>query len=505
MRGEACCGRRCRMVRRLLAGISLALASGFDPAQAAQSAARPNVLFIAADDLRTDLGCYGAEGMKTPHLDGLARRGRLFERAYVQLTVCNPSRASVMTGLRPDAIEVWDLRAHFRAARPDAVTLPQHFKNRGYTTINIGKIFHNEGGRPPPEGPFADPVSWSEPPVFATGTHWRDWVMPDGSAPPKKQGALQCLDVPDNAYFDGQIADAACTKLAELKAAARPFFLAVGFWKPHLPFNAPKKYWDLYDRAQIAPAHPAAAPEGAPALAGHTSGELRNYEGIPKQGPLSPELVAELRHGYRAAISFLDAQVGRVLAELDRLGLAQNTIVVFWSDHGFHLGEHALWGKSTTYELDARAPLIVAAPGLKQPGVAARGLVEFLDIYPTLVALCGMEPVSGLHGQSLVPLLEDPRRPGKAAVLTQHPRPYFNGQLTQMGYALRTPQYRYVEWRERASGAVLARELYDHTADPLETINRANDPAQASVVEKLAAEARGIIGPKPKMLPLPAN
>src|SRR5688572_19506410 len=204
---------------------------------AAEPPARPNVLFIAADDLRTELGCYGAEQIKTPHLDALARRGRLFEHAYVQLAVCNPSRASILTGLRPDALKVWDLRTHFRAARPDAVTLPQHFKNNGYTTVNLGKIFHNQGNRPPPEGPFADPVSWSAAPVFATGTHWQDWVMPDGSAPPKKQDAMQCLDVPDNAYLDGRIADAACAKLSELKTAARPFFLAIGFWKPHLPFN----------------------------------------------------------------------------------------------------------------------------------------------------------------------------------------------------------------------------------------------------------------------------
>ncbi|HYD85700.1 MAG TPA: sulfatase, partial [Opitutus sp.] len=275
-----------------------------------------NVLFIAADDLRTDLGCYGAAQVKTPHLDALARRGRLFEGAYVQQTVCNPSRASIMTGLRPDTVRVWDLQTHFRAARPDAVTLPQHFKNHGYTTISIGKLFHNQGKRVPPEGPFPDPISWSEPPVFANGAHWQDWVMPDGGPPPRKQGAVQCLDVPDNAYFDGKIADAACAKLGELKSAGQPFFLAVGFWKPHLPFNAPKKYWDLYDRAKLNPPDPARAPTGAPAIAGHNSDELRNYGGIPKEGPIPPELAAELRHGYYAGISFLDAQVGRLIAEL---------------------------------------------------------------------------------------------------------------------------------------------------------------------------------------------
>lgn len=472
----------------------------------ASASARPtNVLFFAADDLRADLGCYGAAHVKTPHLDALARRGRVFEHAHVQQTVCNPSRASIMTGLRPDTIRVWDLQTHFRAARPDAVTLPQHFKNYGYTTISIGKLFHNQGKRVPPEGPFPDPISWSEPPVFANGAHWHDWVMPDGGPPPRKQGAMQCLDVPDNAYFDGQIADAACAKLGELKSAGQPFFLAVGFWKPHLPFNAPKKYWDLYDRAKLPPIDPASAPAAAPALAGHNSDELRNYKGIPEEGPIPSELAAELRHGYYASISFLDAQVGRVIAELDRLGLAENTVIVFLSDHGFHLGEHTLWGKSSNYERDTRAPLIVAAPGLPQPGVSAPGLVEFIDIYPTVTALCGLPQRDELQGRSLVPLLDDPRHPGKPAVLSQHPRPYFNGEFTHMGYALRTPQHRYVEWRETTSGDVIARELYDKTSDPRETINRADEPGSAGLVRELAAQLRELVSENPRILPLAAN
>jgi Arylsulfatase A and related enzymes len=484
----------------LVGALSLVLA-----AVASASAQPKNVLFIAADDLRADLGCYGATEVKTPHLDALARRGRVFERAYVQQAVCNPSRASIMTGLRPDAVRVWDLQTHFRAARPDAVTLPQHFKNHGYTTISIGKLFHNQGKRVPPEGPFPDPVSWSEPPVFANGAHWHDWVMPDGGPPPRKQEATQCLDVPDNAYFDGKIADAACAKLGELKSAGQPFFLAVGFWKPHLPFNAPKKYWDLYDRTKLAPVDPASAPAAAPAIAGHDSDELRNYGGIPKEGPIPPELAAELRHGYYASISFLDAQVGRVLAELDRLGLADDTVIVFWSDHGFHLGEHALWGKSSNYELDARAPLIVAAPRLPQPGVSAPGLVEFIDIYPTVTALCGLPPRDELQGRSLVPLLENPRHPGKPAVLSQHPRPYFNGEFTHMGYALRTARHRYVEWRENASGAVIARELYDETTDPRETINRAGEPENAALLRELSAQLRELAGENPRVLPFAAN
>ena len=257
-------------------------------ARAADSGAPRNVLFLAADDLRTDLGCYGSVEAKTPHLDALARRSVLFERAYAQQAVCNPSRASILTGRRPDTIKVWDLRRHFHETLPDVVTLPQHFKANGYTAINLGKIYHNESGARPPV-PFADPASWSEAPRFAEGPHWADWVVEGSAEAPKaKGGAVQCLDVPDESYLDGRIAAAAVVKLGDLVRAGRPFFLAVGFWKPHLPFNAPKKYWDLYDRARLSPPKPDRMPDGAPPIAGHAWNELRGYAGMPKSGPLSP-------------------------------------------------------------------------------------------------------------------------------------------------------------------------------------------------------------------------
>lgn len=466
-------------------------------AAAATASARPNVLFIATDDLRTDLGCYGSAEAKTPHLDALARRGVLFERAFCQQAVCNPSRASVLTGRRPDTLQVWDLRTHFRQTWPELVTLPQHFKAHGYTTIGLGKLFHNESGAKPPF-PFADPVSWSEPPQFSDGPHWADWVVPGDSAGPKAKGeAVQCLDVPDEAYLDGRIATAAVAKLGELKAAGRPFFLGVGLWKPHLPFNAPKRYWDLYDRSRLAPPSPAQMPAGAPAVAGHGWNELRGYAGVPKSGPLPPEQIAELRHGYLACISFLDAQVGRLLAELERLGLAGNTIVVFWSDHGFHLGEHALWGKTTNYELDTRVPLIVSAPGVARAGGRSRGLVELIDLYPTLAELSGLPAPAGAEGMSLVPLLRDPARSGKAAALSQHPRPFYGGPATTMGYALRTERHRYVEWRERKTGEVTARELYDVLRDPAETVNRSAEPASAAILADLQRQLRKIAPPTP--------
>ena len=461
-------------------------------AGAAQRPARPNVLFIAADDLRPDLGCYGSAGAKTPQLDALARRGVLFERAYAQQAVCNPSRASVLTGRRPDTLKVWDLKTHFRETLPDVVTLPQHFKQHGYTAVDIGKIYHNESGAKP-TFPFADPVSWSEPPSFAEGPHWRDWVVPGDAAGPKgKGGAVQCLDVPDEAYLDGRIAAAAVSKLRVLAENREPFFLAVGFWKPHLPFNAPKKYWDLHDRAQLSAPNPSGMPEGAPAIAGHPWNELRGYTGVPKKGPLPAAQIAELRHGYLACISFLDAQVGRVLAELDRLDLAKNTIVVFWSDHGFHLGEHDLWGKTTNYELDTRVPLIVAAPGASRAGTRAAGLVELIDLYPTLTELAGLPAASGVEGRSLVPLLRDPRQPGKDVAISQHPHPSY-GAATHMGYTLRTARFRYVEWRDLTTGVVTDRELYDHAADAAEIRNRIADPAQSAAARELAARAAAFV------------
>lgn len=471
---------------RLLAALVLLFPLAAGLARAAEPAPRPNVLFIAADDLRPDLGCYGSREALTPQLDALARRGVLFERAYCQQAVCNPSRASVLTGRRPDTLKVWDLRTHFRQTDPALVTLPQHFKQHGYTAVGIGKLFHNESGGKP-AFPFADPVSWSEPPIFANGAHWEDWVWPAGSSGPRIKGeAVQCLDVPDDAYLDGRIATAAIARLQRFAAAREPFFLGVGFWKPHLPFNAPKKYWDLYDRAKLSRPVPDRMPAGAPDIAGHPWTELRGYGGIPKTGPLSDAQIMELRHGYLACISYLDAQVGRVLDELERLGLARNTIVVFWSDHGFHLGEHNLWAKTTNYELDTRVPLLVAAPDIRG-GTRAGGLVELLDLYPTLVELAGLPRAPGLEGESFGPLLREPARAGKAMAFSQHHHPSY-GRATHMGYTVRTARHRYVEWRDLVSRAVHARELYDHAADPAETVNRVDDPRYAETVRTLGAE-----------------
>lgn len=440
-------------------------------------AEQPNVLFIAVDDLRVELGCYGSPHVKSPNIDKLASQGTLFERAYCQQTVCNPSRASLLTGMRPDSLRVWDLPTHFRQNRPDAVTLPQLFKRNGYHTQCVGKIFHNWRQ----DVWKGDPVSWSVPSVLHYNNHGNDRPQVDGDLPPNLAsgaGGIECRDVPDNAYFDGRVAEAAIKTLREIRDGNKPFFLAVGFWKPHTPFNAPKRYWDLYEREKIPVPHNLTPPIDVPEIA-LTSSRYRD-------GADSARL-REMHHGHLAAISYLDAQVGRVLAELDALGLRENTVVVFWSDHGLHLGEHGLTRKTTVFEIDARVPLIIAAPKQK-PGQKTGALVELLDLYPTLAELCGLNVPNQVEGVSLVPLLNDPSGSVRSAALTQTPRPnYPRGKLPKiMGYSIRTDQYRYTEWRDFKTGAVQARELYDHMTDPMETANLARQKRYQAKIAELA-------------------
>jgi arylsulfatase A-like enzyme len=446
----------------------------------AEAAGKPlNVLFIAADDLRNDLGCYGHAQVKTPNLDRLAARGMLFNRAYCQQAVCNPSRASLLTGKRPSTLGIYDLPTHFRDVDPNIVTLPQHFKNNGYFTQNIGKIFHN--WRQAQQG---DAKSWSVPAVLHYARHDDDKPVSKLPLPPDVAQAprCMCLDLPDAAYFDGRIADLAVKSLQTQATKDQPFFLAVGFWKPHLPFNPPKKYWDLYKRESIAQIPNPKKPENVPEIALHDSREIMRAAG--KDGLTHAE-IQELRHGYLASISFLDAQVGKVVDELDRLKLSDNTIIVFWSDHGFHLGEQSLWAKTSNFELDARVPLIIALPKTKQAGTKTNSLAELLDLYPTLVDACGLPNVTGLEGTSLVPVLKDPKASVKEAAFTQHPRPnYFKGEPRVMGVSVRVNDFRYTEWRNFKTGQVEAKELYDHTVDPMETRNVvARPPANAPIAK----------------------
>ncbi len=328
-----------------LAGVAMMWAG-----DVAHAAPRPNVLFIAVDDMRVELGCYGDTQAKSPNIDRLAQRGTLFHRAYCQQAVCNPSRASLLTGLRPDTLRVWDLPTHFRQHRPDVVTLPQLFKQNGYHTQNIGKIFHNWRQ----DDYKGDPASWSVPARMHYANHGADKAQVDGSVPPDESNVpkTEIRDVPDTAYFDGRVAQLAVEALDQIKD--KPFFLAVGFWKPHSPFNAPERYWDMVRREAISPPLNPQPPFGVPQVAMHDSREiLRSFQDRPNGRP-TPDEVLALRHGYYAAVSYVNAQIGKVLDELDRLDLAKSTIIVFWSDHGYHLGEQDLWAKTSNFEPDAQ-------------------------------------------------------------------------------------------------------------------------------------------------------
>lgn len=463
--------------------------------------AKPNVLFIAVDDLRPELGCYGRTQVISPNIDRLAAGAVLFNRAYCQYASCCPSRSSLLTGLRPDSTGVLNNNTHFRKKVPDVVTLPQRFKQQGYVTRSFGKIFHGSFETAYVGTAFHDPRSWSAPVWLGSP---RYYFTPAGiesarqayARKHKKSGAeldnwttefvqglaTEAPDVPDTALYDGQMTDRAIATLGELKGA--PFFLAVGYTKPHLPFVAPKKYWDLYDRARIELPDPPNAPKDAPAMALPAVGELRGqYSDIPKQGPLGEARTRELIHGYRACVSYVDAQIGRLLGELDRLDLRNNTIVILWGDHGWHLGEQNHWAKQTAFELATRAPLIVSAPGKKGVGVKCDALVEFVDIYPTLCELAGLPLPTQLEGVSFAPLLDAPGKPWKTAAFSQ----VVNGPA--MGRTMRTERHRFTRWHPIAApGETLALELYDLGVDVAERENVAARPEHAPLVKQLSSK-----------------
>lgn len=475
-----------------------------------------NVLFIAVDDLRPELGCYGTPIIKSPHIDALARGGTLFNRAYCQQAVCSPSRTSLLTGRRPDTTRVYDLQTHFRLYLPDIITLPQHFKQHGYHTLSFGKIFH---------GGLDDPQSWSAPswhpkaPMYgkpenrAAMKRARARLQAKGKLrknkvvkkDPKTGMTLKLTrkgtralgpawedpDVPDNALADGMTADKAIEILGQIKD--EPFFLAVGFYKPHLPFIAPKKYFDKYSPKELRLATNPYPPKGVPKIALTNFGELRTYSDIPASGPVSDTKARELIHAYYAATSYTDTMIGRVVAELDRLGLRDRTVIVLWGDHGWQLGEHGLWCKHTNFEVAARAPLIISVPGQKHAGAKTDALAEFVDIYPTLCELCGLPIPEGLEGMSLVPVINQPDRPWKKAAFSQYPR------RKAMGYSMRTDRYRYTEWSEPGAQPVGV-ELYDHREDPDENVNLADQPERKDLIEALSKQLhagwRGALPPQ---------
>jgi arylsulfatase A-like enzyme len=460
---------------------------------------QPNVLFIAVDDLRPELGCYGAEGMLTPNIDRLASSGVLFERHYVQFAVCIASRVALLTSLRSERTHqiygksVWQ---KVEGAQPWGKT----FKAAGYQTISLGKIWHvadNNTGDDfdvkwsPKGGDYADPKNEE------LKSTWKANV-----AKAQKAGKpydhfyapiTECADVPDNTYADGMTADRAIEELDRVKSEGGPFMLAVGFHKPHIPFVAPRKYWDLYDESKIKLAPNPRFPKDMPPIAFSKNPNFYNYDyetyaPIPKEAQAADATARHIIHGYRAAVSFADAQVGRVLAELDRLGLADNTIVVLWGDHGFHLGDSGMWGKQSNFESATHSPLIVRAPGRSQAGTRSQALVETVDIFPTLLDYCGLKPLPVADGRSFVPLLEKPAQPWKKAAFHVFNR---NG-VAVIGHAIRTADYRLVDWREGwgLSGTRVALELYDYRRDPYETRNVADNPEYADVRKELEKQLR---------------
>ena len=431
---------------------------------------RPNVLFIAVDDLRPQLGCYGRRTTLSPNIDRLAAEGCLFERTYCQVPVCGASRASLLTGLLPtrDRFVTWFARADSEAA--GIPSLPRHLRDHGYYTVSNAKVFH---------APDDSLDAWCERPWHPPmgSIYWRleaSRRLAEANAP-NRGPAFEAADEDDLCYPDGQIAEKAMSDLCRLGRQDQPFFLAVGFYRPHLPFNAPKRYWDLYDRDEIDLADNPFRPKGAPDAAMHTWGELRQYTGIPQEGPLSEDTARTLIHGYYACVSYVDAQVGKLLDELERLGLREDTIVVLWGDHGWQLGEHGLWCKHCNFETALHAPFIVRAPN-SPGGIRTDALTEYVDIYPTLTELCGLLLPNHLHGTSLVPLIHGRHVAGRQAAYSR----YHNGD------SLRTNQYRYTEWRDK-NGECYARMLYDHNRDPHENVNIAAYPANRELTDRLSA------------------
>ena len=463
-------------------------------------AAKPNILFIAVDDLKPILGCYGDTTAITPNIDRLASRGTVFRNAHCQWAVCGPSRSSLMTGLLPETTGVVGFQK-MRKLLPDLVTLPQHLRKNGYETTGVGKIYDYRC-----VDKQSDQQSWSipyrkaaasPPGVQAARFGYQDpdlrrkidAVVTEGKkrklngwqsfSQSKLKMVTDCADVPDEGYGDGLVALRAVELLGELKDAKKPFFLGVGFYKPHLPSNAPNKYGDLYDRNQFE-IHPFQKhAEGSSPGLYWECGEARSYSGFPDEGPVSEETQRLLMHGYHACVSYIDAQVGKVMTALQESGLAENTVIVFWGDHGFHLGDHGLWGKHTNLEQASRVPLIIVDPRSPKQAKATNSPVQFLDIYPTLCAMTGVVPPEELQGKNIAPLLLDTEADVHAGALSLFRR---RGR----GYALRTRRYRYIEWVQ--DGKLLSRDLFDYETDPMETVNLANDEQHAALVKRLSAD-----------------
>lgn len=448
------------------------------------SKTRPNILLIAIDDLRPELHCYGADHIISPNIDQLSSEGVLFSKAYTQQAVCAPSRNTLLTGMRPDGLGIHDLGTFFRSSAPDIQTLPQLFKENGYAAEGMGKIYHTGHGNQ------NDTLSWSR--KFWTPAHIVHDRTPVQSGDttnlqtcfPKIKGEkLPWLrsQKPEAWHDDAMTAAHAIERIQALKDTS--FFLAVGFRKPHLPFVAPKAYWDLYDHDAI-PIPPKEKPE-VPTYAFLNSHELRKYHQMPDTGFFSDEDTRNLIHGYYACISFIDAQVGYLINELKRMEIFDNTIIVVWGDHGWKLGEYGEWCKHTNYEIDTRIPVIVKTPGTSTgKGRVSEDIIETVDIYPTLCELAGLKIPGHVQGTSFLKLLIDPEYHWEDVAFSQYPRTRQQDGKTQhlMGTSMRTGDYRITQWKDRETGELVDQELYRHTSAKLEKINLANDPLYADTL-----------------------
>lgn len=433
---------------------------------------KPNVLFIAVDDLRPELNAFGASQIKSPNIDRLSAEGLTFGRAYCNVPVCGASRASLMTGIKPTKNRFVTYHTYAQKDAPGAISIPQHFKNNGYHTISNGKIFHH-----------ADDLldSWSENPWKPTPRkgNWRDYIgkenlniadsMDNGRAWP-----YEWTNAHDTAYFDGLMTQKTIRDLHSLKDMDKPFFIAAGYLKPHLPFNAPQKYWDMYPAESISLPVNYYRPENAPDAAMHNFGELRNYYGVPKEGPVSDEMALTLIRGYYACVSYTDALIGQLLNSLDELGLRENTVVILWGDHGWQLGEHKLWCKHSNFDIAMRVPLIISAPGCKG-GVKTEALTEYIDIFPSLCELAGLDLPVQLHGKSFVSLMQNPDQEFKDVIYARFGK----------GESIKTDRYLYTEWYNK-QGDIYGRMLYDHVADADENMNISEFPENEALVDSLS-------------------
>jgi len=446
-----------------------------------ENAKKPNILFIAIDDLRPVISVYGDKIAQTPNFDRLAKYCVTFNNNYCQMSLSGPSRASLLTGLRPDQIGVWSLQGNFRINNPNTVSLPELLKNNGYETVGMGKVFH-----PLDDKKFRDdPKSWTIPYIKTPAP---TYMLAGG------RKATECADVPDNAYEDGLIAENGVEIIKVMAKSEKPFFLAVGFKKPHAPYVAPKKYWDMYERDKMPIAEYQDMSSDPVVYAYHPSNELKVYSDIPSfqsyQDTKHLDLATQRRviHAYYACVSYIDAQIGKLLDELEKQGIANNTIIALWSDHGYHLGDHGLWNKTTNFEHSTRTALMIAAPGMMR-NVYTSNITEFVDIYPTVCELVDVVKPADLDGKSLVSILRNPSKINSDFAFGQYNRGNING------YSCRDSRYRLVEWVKDFKTYVpfdgkeiVGTELYDYVKDPLETKNVANNPEYKKILGKMQKE-----------------